>query len=103
MEVKELVHWINSLIQYHNIKAFYNSALWEHLRQEVLVEQHHECQLCKAKGLYSEAVTVHHIKYVRQHPELALTKDNLMSVCDECHFNIHHRVEPKPQLNIEKW
>lgn len=103
MDTVELVQWINKLIQYNNIKAFYNSALWQHLRHEVLDEQHHECQICKGKGLYNKAETVHHIKYVRQHPELALTRVNLMSVCEECHYNIHHRAESKPQLNVERW
>ncbi|MCT8978296.1 HNH endonuclease [Clostridium sp. CX1] len=103
MNRTELAQWINSLIQHNNIKAFYNSAAWEHLRREVLEEQHHECQICKANGVYSEAVTVHHIKYLRRHPELALTKDNLMAVCDECHYQIHHKPKPKPQLNIERW
>lgn len=99
----ELVQWINKLIKYNNIKAFYNSALWQHVREEILQEQHHECQLCKEKGLFMPAVTVHHIKYVRQHPELALTKNNLIAVCEECHYDIHHRAEPKPQLNEERW
>lgn len=99
----ELVQWINSLIHYNNIKAFYNCASWAHLRQEVLNEQHNECQLCKPKGLYSEAVTAHHIKYVRRSPELALTKSNIIAVCGECHFNIHHKFKQKEQINVEKW
>jgi len=103
MDTIELVIWINKLIHYHNIKAFYNCTLWEHLRVEVLMDQHNECQLCKSKGLFEVAVTVHHIKYVRLHPELALTKDNLMSLCKECHYEIHHKHEPKPQLNKERW
>lgn len=101
MDAVEIVQWIDSLIRHNNIKAFYNSALWEHMRQEVLKEQHYECQICKAKGIYTEAVTVHHIKYLRQHPELALTKSNLMAVCDECHYMIHHK--NKPKWNDEKW
>ena len=103
MDITKLVQWINSLIRHNNIKAFYNCGEWEHIRAEVLEEQHNECQICKAKGKYEEATTVHHIKYVRQHPELALTKSNLMCVCKECHYQIHHRIESKPQLNEEKW
>jgi len=99
----ELGQWIKALISHHNIKAFYNSALWEHLRHEVLDEQHHECQLCKAKGLAEPASTVHHIRYVRQYPQLALTKSNLIVVCEECHYQIHHGHKPKPQLNEERW
>lgn len=103
MDPTELVIWIKALLQHNNIKAFYNSALWEHLRHEVLDEQHHECQLCKVKGLYTEAETVHHIEPVRKRPDLALTKRNLMAVCDECHYAIHHTKEFKKQLNTEKW
>ncbi|QXE19993.1 HNH endonuclease [Clostridium sp. 001] len=101
----ELVQWINTLIRNNNIKAFYNSALWEHIRVEVLEEQHHECQLCKVKGLYVPANTVHHIKFLRKYPQLALTKSNLLVVCKDCHYNIHHKIVPslKPQLNIERW
>jgi len=96
----QLVQWINTLIRYHNIKAFYNSALWENLRQEVLEEQHYECQVCKVK---SPAEAVHHVKFLRQHPELALTKSNLMCLCKECHYEVHHKAENKPQLNEERW
>lgn len=103
MNISELVQWINSLIKHNNIHAFYVNGIWLKVRDEVLNEQHHECQICKAKGIYSEAVTVHHIKYLRQHPELALTKSNLMAVCKDCHYNIHHKYKPKPQLNIERW
>ncbi|MCB2311618.1 HNH endonuclease [Clostridium tagluense] len=104
MDTNELVIWINKLISYHNIKAFYNCVLWENLRLDILDEQHHECQMCKAdSGLYSEAVTVHHVKFVRDYPELALTKSNLLCVCKECHYKIHHPYEVKVQINEEKW
>lgn len=103
VDTKQLVQWITALMQHHNIKAFYNSALWKRLRLEVLKEQHNECQVCKANGVFEEATTVHHIKYVRRYPELALTKNNLLAVCKECHYNIHHKIEYKSQLNVERW
>lgn len=103
MDNTQLVQWINTLIRYHNIKAFYNSALWEHVRIQVLDEQHCECQMCKSKGLYSPAEAVHHIKFLKRRPELALTKSNLMCLCKECHYAIHHKAESKPQLNKERW
>lgn len=105
MNKEQLTQWIRTLIKNNNIKAFYNSALWEHIREEVLQEQHHECQVCKANGLYGEGNTVHHIKFLREHPELALTKSNLMVVCKDCHYKIHHKLIPsvKPQLNKERW
>lgn len=94
----ELVRWIRDMEAHGDYRhhAFYISKAWLHLRGEVLSEQHHECQLCKAKGLYVPAVTVHHIKTVRQRPDLALTKSNLLCVCADCHYKIHH-------TRAEKW
>lgn len=103
MNVIELVIWIKELIEHNNIKAFYNSAQWEHLRRGVLDEQHHECQLCKDNGQFAEADTVHHKEPVRKRPDLALTKSNLLAVCDQCHYEIHHTRLHREQLNEEKW
>ena len=106
MDTIELVNWINKLIQYHNIKAFYNSALWEHKRAEVLERDNNECQKCKSRGLYSEANCAHHKEHLRKHPELALELDNLISLCNSCHDEEHPeklKHDPKPQLNEERW
>ncbi|WP_373419508.1 HNH endonuclease [Sporanaerobacter sp. PP17-6a] len=45
--------------------------------------------------MYVPATTVHHIKTVREYPWLALTKANLMAICEECHYQIHHKNKPK--------
>lgn len=97
----ELMIWIPQLIARDDLHAFYISHAWLHLRAEVLKEQHHECQLCKAKGLYVPATTVHHVKTVRQCPWLALTKSNCMALCDNCHYEIHHT--KKYRWNDERW
>lgn len=106
MDTQELVEWINKLIHHHNIKAFYNSSLWEHKREEALDRDNNECQKCKDKGLYGKAQCVHHKEHVRKRPELALTLKNLISLCNSCH-DVEHpeklRNKPKPQLNVERW
>lgn len=103
MNTTELVQWVNTFIRNNNVHGFYVSTPWKHKRLEILYQQNNECQVCKAKGLYSKADTVHHIKYLRKHPELALTDINLMALCYNCHFEIHHKNKPKLQLNEEKW
>ena len=100
---RQVTQWVKELIKQGNMKPFYNSAIWEHTKAQVLEAQHHECQACKAKGMYAPAEAVHHIKFLKQHPELALTKSNLVCLCKECHYAIHHRAECKPQLNKERW
>ena len=109
MDSKELINWIRKLEREGKIKVFYSSKRWRKVRAEVLKEQNNECQRCKSLGKYSQAVTVHHVKHLKDRPELALTKSNLMSVCKECHNILHPEKtkfkysEPKEQLNEEKW
>jgi hypothetical protein len=49
---------------------------------------------------------VHHLKHLRQYPELALTDDNLISVCGWCHENIYHPEKHKKKnkdVTVERW
>ena len=102
MDVKAIKQCIDS----GDMHPFYTSREWLRLRAKVLKAQHYECQLCKRKGRYRKAKAVHHMNYVRSHPELALSerdgkgKLNLIAVCDECHKEIHR---PRPKWNDEKW
>lgn len=95
---KELVDWIEELIDVDELWRFYKSKEFRKLKEEVLREQHHECQVCKEKGILTKADTVHHIQYVRNHPELALSKTytymgrehrNLIAICRSCHNKVH--------------
>lgn len=101
--------WIIYLIKNDNIHAFYVSKQWLKLKAQILKEQHYECQICKAKGKVSKATTVHHNKFVRLFPYLALSKlddegrRNLIAVCFNCHEEIHRRKKPKGFMNEERW
>ena len=85
-----LVNWVNSLHTHQQIKQFYMSAAWERARDAALMRDHFECQRCKKKGLYVPATVVHHKRYLRDRPDLALNIDNLESLCSECHYKEHH-------------
>ncbi len=95
---KELVAWINELIDKDELWRFYKSKEFRNLKEGVLKEQHHECQVCKEQGVITKADTVHHVQYVRNHPELALSKTymymgrehrNLIAICRSCHNKVH--------------
>jgi 5-methylcytosine-specific restriction enzyme A len=75
---------IIKLIQSDNLMKFYKGRDWMALRLEALRRDNYECQVCKEKGRYRKADCVHHIKEVKQHPELALTLDNLQCLCNTC-------------------
>ena len=85
---------LQALIEAGNADSFYHWKDWENLRLEVLRLDNYECQLCKAKGRYRRAIIVHHVKHLKDRPDLALSiYDNgerqLISVCKQCHEEEH--------------
>ncbi|HDR3902421.1 TPA: HNH endonuclease [Bacillus cereus] len=101
-------------------RKFYDSGAWKQLREQIKKRDNYECQECKRNGRvqtdtneYSESakrkkiqLVVHHIKELEYHPELALEKDNLETVCVDCHNKEHGRsFEKKPNKweSDEKW
>ena len=99
---EELLLWIKQLIRDNDLHKFYTSPIWRKTQASILKENHNECCRCKAKGLVIQARTVHHKKYLRTHPELALDRDNLEPVCERCHYDEHHRKKTS-FANEERW
>ena len=75
------------------------------MRAGILERDHGQCQRCRLMGRYRKAVTVHHVKHLKDAPELALTEGNLMSLCQECHEDMppEFRYKPKGFQNHERW
>lgn len=96
---------------------FYKLPEWINLKNEILKEQHYECEICRKQGKYTRAYLVHHNRFVRKYPELALSKTytykdkkykNLVALCNSCHEKIHDRNGFKNKTkdkfkNEEKW
>lgn len=113
----ELADYIYYLIKTDSVYKFYKTPEWQALKSEVLKEQHNECQVCKRKGKYTKADTVHHCKFVRSFPQLALSKTyiddkgidriNLIAICKTCHNQVHPEKinkNRKPKFtNKERW
>ncbi|UXR83217.1 HNH endonuclease signature motif containing protein [Staphylococcus sp. IVB6214] len=68
---------------------FYRSKAWRKIREVALDRDNHLCQKCLEDGKITDAKIVHHIVYVDQDFNKALNLDNLMSVCQKCHNQIH--------------
>lgn len=120
MERDKLTTWIIELIKEDKLWKFYKSKWWagnkemKGVKNEVLQEQHFECQECLKQGKITIADTVHHVQFVRKHPHLALDKyytykgkkyKNLIAVCRDCHNKLHPEksFKKKKQLNEERW
>ncbi len=113
MSKEYLVKWITELIKQDKVDLFYHCKEWLQLKKEVLREQHYECQECLKQGILTKAYTVHHINFVRNRPDLALSKTyiddqgkqqiQLEAVCEDCHNKLHNRFVKKPPLTEEWW
>ena len=117
--IKNLTEYIEQLIASDELWRFYKSKEWVALKNKVLKENHYECAECKKRGKITRydvdaegrkklLSTVHHINHVRSHPELALTKDNLIPVCKACHNKLHPEKRSRARnfegfTNKERW
>ena len=68
--------WVLQLIANGNLHSFYTSREWKRLRREVLKHQRRRCWDCahKAPAVNTRGVTVHHVKPLRERPDLALSE-----------------------------
>ena len=66
--------------------ALRQSNRW-HTKSNVIREQsHYLCAVCLDHGIINhEGIDVHHIKKLRDHPELLLDDDNLVCLCKTHH------------------
>lgn len=94
---------------------WYNSGDWGTVREAVKQMDHCECLVCKAMGRHSPARVVHHVKHLRDRPDLALSiydpdtgARQLISVCKDCHERLHPESQrqyrpSKPPVTKERW
>lgn len=86
---------------------FYKTYKWKIKRKEILVRDNYECQKCKARGKVAKATTVHHKKEYKYFPNLALTDENLQSLCRACHEEEHpdrlKKFEKVKEYQAERW
>lgn len=108
-----------SLIKKGNVKEFYDSTEWDIAREAALERDKFTCQFFLGRwndGIHYpdkikiiEAKYVHHIKPLKEYPELALDIDNLISLSFEAHEIIEDRAKRfkrksnRIYLNEEKW
>lgn len=64
---------------------FYHSAKWKKAASDAIARANGLCLDCLAEDKIRSAEMVHHIKPLRQYPELALEPKNLKPLCNKCH------------------
>lgn len=81
-------------------RSFYKSKAWEKVRRLVLIRDNYLCQSCLIDKKIIKADVVHHIKELKDYPELGLEMTNLISWCHSCH-NRHHKLGNKTETDIQ--
>lgn len=126
----KLEQWIKELIEEDILWKFYKSKEWMKLKETILRENHYECAECRKRGIITRydvdaegnkhlLSTVHHVQYVRKHPDLALSRtyvyqgkeyQNLIPVCKACHNRLHPEKNRRKRhkkiesfVNEERW
>lgn len=107
---------LKQLIEDGKADRFYGWPMWHRVRDQVLRYDHYECQVCKNKGRYRGAKIVHHVKHLKDRPDLALSlydpetgERQLISVCKQCHEDLHpeavmhYKGEARELLTDERW
>lgn len=75
-----------------NVDLFYQSSEWRSFRIRILIRDKYRCMPCWRNEELTIANTVHHLKPIREYPELALDEENCESICPTCHNKEHpHR------------
>jgi len=62
---------------------------WRQRKRQVLERDNYECQIC---GIDID-LHIHHIKSVKDFPELVNDISNCVVICKKCHYNIHFHKE----------
>ena len=57
---------------------------WQHFRRQILNERP-LCQDCEAADRITAATEIHHIRKLRDRPDLKCDAGNVMSLCAPCH------------------
>lgn len=66
----------------------YNNRRWRKVRA-FKFKSNPLCEQCLLKGRVTEAQLIHHIIPIDVDPNLAYEYDNLMSLCHNCHGEVH--------------
>lgn len=74
-------------------EAFYKSKRWQECREAYAKSKGYLCERCKAMGILTPGVIVHHKIHITpdniDDPTVTLDWSNLLLVCRDCHAIVH--------------
>lgn len=104
------VEQIKRLIEDGREHEFYAGYDWQRMADKVRRYDKRECQQCKSRGRYRRGVIVHHVKHLRDRPDLAMllfdpdTRERqLITLCKQCHEAEHPEALAAPEITKERY
>lgn len=107
---------LNDIIASGREHEFYTGSAWKKMAAMVRAYDRNECQLCKAAGRYARGEIVHHVKHLKDRPDLAMRlydpdtgERQLITVCKKCHEQehpealLHAKSEESDTITQERW
>lgn len=80
-------------------RSLYDSMSWRAIRKAYKKQAGGLCERCLAKGQYVKGEIVHHKIHLTpeniSNPHIAVSSDNLMLVCRNCHAELHEEMYEK--------
>lgn len=80
-------------------EKFYKSSAWRKNSRAYLASVDGLCERCRARGIYTPAVIVHHRIHLTaermNNPELTMGWGNLEALCQDCHNKEHFQKQEK--------
>ena len=81
---------------------FYNSKSWNLTRQQINNRDRGLCRLCYLEGKITYSDCIHHIEEVKENVDLRCDDNNLISLCNRCHREVHLLYKSKSSIIKEK-
>ena len=83
------------------LHSFYMTSNWKRVREYRLMLDDYLCVVCREDNRMVKADIVHHVKQLEDYPELALSIDNLISICHSHHNQLHARKTSNKWIEIK--
>ena len=89
-------------------QTYYQSPIWKTTRLTYKSE-HPICERCLAQGIVTPMTDVHHMckigngRNARERWMLLSDKDNLVSLCEKCHHDVHKGLDNKYLISINEY
>ena len=81
-----------------NKQPIYNTSVWQRLRRMAKQRDCYLCPECLRKKRITKVIEVYHLQSVVDHPESALSLDNLVSLCRDCHEATKRRSKNRKEI-----